>query len=355
MSVFTHLDYDDHEKVVFHRDATTGLQAIIAIHNTNLGCALGGCRMWPYASEDEAIADVLRLSRGMTYKAAITGLNLGGGKAVIIGDPHREKTSDLLRAMGRLVNSLQGEYVTAEDVGIGEEDVATMATETSFVTGFTRQGGMGGDPSPYTAYGVFRGIEQAARFQLGWDTLSGMRVTIQGVGKVGYELARLLSEAGVRVYAADIFSDNLKRAVADLGVIPVAPEDILRQPAEVFSPCAMGAVLNEQSIRELGAPIVAGSANNQLATEEDGLRLASSGVLYVPDYVINSGGLIEVYYQYFGADRQEVLRHIDRVAAETLPEIFRLATLEHAATSVIADQLARERFMTRSLAHTDAA
>ncbi|WP_461481498.1 Glu/Leu/Phe/Val dehydrogenase dimerization domain-containing protein [Porticoccus sp.] len=355
MSVFSHPDYDGHEKLVFHRDADTGLQAIIAIHNTHLGCALGGCRMWPYANEDEAIADVLRLSRGMTYKAAITGLNLGGGKAVIIGDPHVDKTPELLRAMGRLVNSLQGEYVTAEDVGIGEEDVLTMAAETEFVTGFDHRSGASGDPSPFTAYGVFRGIEQAARFQLDWDTLAGMRVAIQGVGKVGYELARLLTEAGARVYVADIFPDNLKRAVADLGVIPVSPEEILRQPAEVFSPCAMGAVLNARSIRELGAPIVAGSANNQLDTEEDGHRLAASGVLYVPDYVINSGGLIEVYYQYFGADRQEVLRHIDRVAAETLPQIFRIAAAENAATSEVADQLARERFMSRPLAHTDAA
>lgn len=355
MSVFTHPDYDSHEKVIFHHDAETGLQAIIAIHNTNLGCALGGCRMWPYGSEEDAISDVLRLSRGMTYKAAITGLNLGGGKAVIIGDPRKEKSPTLLRAMARLVDSLNGEYVTAEDVGINEEDVQVMAGETEFVTGYARQGGVSGDPSPFTAYGVFRGIEQAARFQLGWDTLSGMRVAIQGVGKVGYELARLLSEAGARVYAADIFSDNLKRAVANFGVIPVAPEDILRQPAEVFSPCAMGAVLNEQSIRELGAPVVAGSANNQLATDQDGLRLASSGVLYVPDYVINSGGLIEVYYQYFGADRQEVLRHIERVAEETLPEIFRIAAAENAATSEVADQLARERFMNRSLTHTDAA
>lgn len=355
MSVFTHPEYDGHEKLVFHRDADTGLQAIIAIHNTNLGSALGGCRMWPYASEDDAIADVLRLSRGMTYKAAITGLNLGGGKAVIIGDPHRDKTPQLLRAMARLVNSLGGEYVTAEDVGIGEDDVKVMATETEFVTGFSHGGDLSGDPSPFTAYGVFRGIEQAARFQLGWDNLKGMRVAIQGVGKVGYELAKLLTEAGARVYVADIFPENLKRAVADLGVIPVAPEEIMRQPAEVFSPCAMGAILNEQTIRELGAPIVAGSANNQLATDADGRRLASSGVLYLPDYVINSGGLIEVYYQYFGADRQEVLRHIDRVAAETLPQIFRIAAAQGEATSEVADQLARERFMASPVAHTDAA
>ena len=355
MSVFTHHDYDGHEKLVFHRDADTGLLAIIAIHNTHLGCALGGCRMWPYASEDEAIADVLRLSRGMTYKAAITGLNLGGGKAVIIGDPHTEKTPELLRAMGRLVDSLGGEYVTAEDVGIGEQDVQVMAEETEFVTGFVHGSDLSGDPSPFTAYGVFRGIEQAARFHLGWNSLAGMRVAIQGVGKVGYQLAKLLTEAGVRVYAADTYADNLQRAVADLGVVPVAPENILKQSAEVFSPCAMGAVLDEKSIRTLGAPIVAGSANNQLATSSDGQRLSAAGILYVPDYVINAGGLIEVYYQYFGADRQEVLRHIDRVASETLPEIFSMAAASGAATSDVADELARARFTGGSLLRTDAA
>jgi len=355
MSVFQHPDYDSHEKLVFHHDASSGLKAIIAIHNTNLGCALGGCRMWPYASDDEAIADVLRLSRGMTYKAAITGLNLGGGKAVIIGDPLRDKTPQRLKAMGRLVESLHGEYVTAEDVGIGEQDVAMMATETRYATGFEHVAGVSGDPSPYTAYGVFRGIEQAARFQLGWDTLAGIRVAIQGVGKVGYELARLLSAAGARVYAADIFTDNLKKAVADLGVIPVMPEDILRQPAEVFSPCAMGAVINETSLRELAAPVVAGSANNQLSTAEDGQRLQAAGILYVPDYVINAGGLIDVYYQYFGADRQEVLRHIDEMAAKTLPEIFQRSKVTGAATSDVADELARSRFMGGSQIHTDAA
>jgi len=350
MSVFSHREYDHHEKLIFHRDAASGLQAIVAIHNTNLGFALGGCRMWHYASEHDAVADVLRLSRSMTYKAAIAGLNLGGGKSVIIGDSRRDKTPDRMRAMGRLINSLQGEYVSAEDVGINERDIALMAGETPFVTGYkaVNRGGNGGDPSPLTAYGVFRGIEEAVRFRLNLDSLAGVRVAIQGLGKVGYELARLLSGAGAVVLASDIFSENLSPAIKELGVIPVAAGEIHRQAADVFSPCAMGAVLNAESIPEISAPIVAGSANNQLARSADGRRLADADILYVPDYVINVGGLIDVYYQYVGTDRREVRQHIDRVAGDTLPKIFHLAQERRVPTSEVADQLARERFMISS-------
>ncbi|WP_438951313.1 Leu/Phe/Val dehydrogenase [Porticoccus sp.] len=347
MSVFSHPAYDHHEKLIFHQDAASGLQAIVAIHNTNLGFALGGCRMWHYASEHDAVADVLRLSRSMTYKAAIAGLNLGGGKSVIIGDPRRDKTPGRMRAMGRLINSLQGEYVSAEDVGINERDISLMASETPFVTGYqaANRTESGGDPSPLTAYGVFRGIEEAVRFKLNRDSLAGVRVAIQGLGKVGYELARLLTGAGAVVLATDIFTENLSLAIKMLGVIPVPSEEIHRQSVDVFSPCAMGAVLNAGSIPELLAPIVAGSANNQLAKSADGRRLADAGILYVPDYVINAGGLIEVYYQYVGADRRDVRRHIDRLAGETLPKIFHLAQERNTPTSEVADQLARERFM----------
>lgn len=355
MSVFSHPEYDGHEKLVFHHDKSTGLKAIVAIHNTNLGHALGGCRMWDYATEDEAIADVLRLSKGMTYKAAITGLNIGGGKSVIIGNPHKDKTPELLRAMGHFMNTLHGEYITAEDVGLNEEDISIIAGETDYVTGFDRHHiGVDG-PSPYTAYGVFRGIESAVKFKLGRNNLQGIRVAIPGMGKVGFGLARLLIKNGATVYGADIFAENIDRAVRELGVIPVSPDGILQKNVDVLSPCAMGATLNEESIPQLNTPIVAGSANNQLGELADGRRLTEAGILYVPDYVINSGGLIKVYYQYFGADREEVISHIDQIADETLPRIFSVAREQRKPTSVIADELARERFMSGEVEQTDAA
>ena len=355
MSVFSHPEYDGHEKLVFHHDKSTGLKVIVAIHNTNLGHALGGCRMWNYASDDEAIADVLRLSKGMTYKAAITGLNIGGGKSVIIGDPHKDKTPELLRAMGHFMNTLHGEYITAEDVGLNEEDISIIAGETDYVTGYDRHHiGVDG-PSPYTAYGVFRGIESAVKFKLGRNNLQGIRVAIQGMGKVGFGLAQLLIKNGATVYGADIFAENIDRAVRELGVIPVSPDIILQQHVDVLSPCAMGATLNKESIPQLNTPIVAGSANNQLGELADGRRLTEAGILYVPDYVINSGGLIKVYYQYYGADRAEVISHIDQIADETLPRIFSVAREQRKPTSVIADELARERFMSGELEQTDAA
>jgi len=358
MSVFSHPQFDGHEKLVFHHDKSSGLKLIVAIHNTNLGCALGGCRMWNYGSEGEAIADVLRLSRGMTYKAAITGLNLGGGKSVIIGDPHRDKTPEMIRALGRFMNSLNGEYITAEDVGMTEADINLIARETKYVTGFS-SGSDSKGPSPYTAYGVYRGIEAAVRFKLGRTSLQGIRVAIQGVGKVGYELARLLVEAGAEVFAADIYTKNIERAEKALGITVVPPEQILQYQVDVVAPCAMGAVINQQTIPQLQASIVAGSANNQLAEDKDGERLSAADILYVPDYVVNSGGLIRVYYQYFSAKEcfleqdHEVVRHIDQVTQQTLPRIFTQAKELGQSTSSIADKLAKERFMANKIESLD--
>jgi leucine dehydrogenase len=352
MSVFSHPEFDSHEKLVFHYHKPSGLKLIVAIHNTNLGCALGGCRMWNYSSEDEAVADVLRLSRGMTYKAAITGLNLGGGKSVIIGDPHRDKTPDMVRAAGQFMNSLNGEYITAEDVGITGEDINLLARETKYVAGYTQEKSDKG-PSPYTAYGVYRGIEAAVQFKLGRNSLQGLSVAVQGVGKVGFELARLLKEAGAMVFAADVYGENIERAERVLGVTVVAPDQIMQQPVEVFAPCAMGAVINRESISRLKASIVAGSANNQLAEALDGERLAAADILYVPDYVINSGGLVKVYYQYFSADDHNVIRHIDQMSQQTLPRIFSLAKDLGKSTSSVADKLARERFMGSSIEHSN--
>jgi leucine dehydrogenase len=358
MSVFSHPEFDGHEKLVFHHDKPSGLKLIVAIHNTNLGCALGGCRMWNYASEDEAIADVLRLSRGMTYKAAITGLNLGGGKSVIIGDPHRDKTPEMMRALGRFMNSLNGEYITAEDVGMTATDIKLIASETKYVAGFSPNSDAKG-PSSYTAYGVYRGIEAAVRFKLGRTSLQGIRVAIQGVGKVGYELARLLVEAGAEVFVADIYKKNIEYAEKTLGITVVPPEKILQYPVDVVAPCAMGAVINQQTIPQLQASIVAGSANNQLAEDKDGERLSAADILYVPDYVVNSGGLIRVYYQYCSAKEclleqdHEAIRHIDQMTQQTLPKIFIQAKELGKSTSSIADKLARERFTANKIENID--
>lgn len=358
MSVFSHLEFDGHEKLMFHHDKPSGLKLIVAIHNTNLGCALGGCRMWNYGSEDEAIADVLRLSRGMTYKAAITGLNLGGGKSVIIGDPHRDKTPEMMRALGRFMNSLKGEYITAEDVGMTATDIKLIASETKYVAGFSPNSDTKG-PSPYTAYGVYRGIESAVRFKLGRTSLQGIRVAIQGVGKVGYELARLLVEAGADVFAADIYPKNIEFADKTLGVTVVPPEKILQHPVDVVAPCAMGALINQQTIPQLQASIVAGSANNQLAEDKDGERLSAADILYVPDYVVNSGGLIRVYYQYYSAREclleqdHEAIGHIDQMTQQTLSKIFTQAKEQGQSTSSIADKLARERFTVNKIENLD--
>jgi leucine dehydrogenase len=354
VSVFSHPEFDQHEKLVFHHHKPSGLKLIVAIHNTNLGCALGGCRMWNYATEKEAVADVLRLSRGMTYKAAITGLNLGGGKSVIIGDPHRDKTPEMIRAVGQFMNSLNGEYITAEDVGMTGEDINLLARETKYVAGYTQDGDAGG-PSPYTAYGVYRGIEAAVQFKLGQNNLQDLRVAIQGVGKVGFELARLLREAGANVFVADVYRGNLERAEKELGITVVSPDQILQQSVDVFAPCAMGAVINQRSISQLKACIVAGSANNQLAEALDGERLAAEDILYVPDYVINSGGLIKVYYQYFAANDHDVICHIDRMSQQTLPRIFSQAQELGKSTSSVADQLAREKFMGNNIEYSGVA
>jgi len=360
MSVFNHSEFDSHEKLVFHHDKPSGLKMIVAIHNTNLGCALGGCRMWNYTTEEEAVADVLRLSRGMTYKAAITGLNLGGGKSVIIGDPHKDKTPEMISAAGRFMNSLNGEYITAEDVGMTDKDIKLIARETKYVAGFAPDTDSEG-PSPFTAYGVYRGIESAVHFKLGRQNMQGIRVAVQGVGKVGYELAKLLIEAGAEVCAADIYTSNIERAEKELGVAVVEPDAILQQPVDIVAPCAMGAVIKEQTIPQLKASIVAGSANNQLAESKDGERLAAVDILYVPDYVLNSGGLIKVYYQYFfGNDsfseqKRKVVNHIDQMTQQTLPRIFTQAKELGQSTSSIADKLARERFMGNAMEQTDAA
>ncbi|GAB4370080.1 MAG: Glu/Leu/Phe/Val dehydrogenase dimerization domain-containing protein [Kiloniellaceae bacterium] len=341
MSVFEHREFDGHEQVVFCHDPASGLKAIIAIHNTNLGPALGGCRMWPYADEDAAVTDALRLSRGMTYKSALAGLRYGGGKSVIIGDPRRDKSDALFRAMGRFVDSLGGRYTVAEDVGISVPDVEIMARETRHVAGVAA-GGVG-DPSPATAYGVYKGIQAAAKYRLGVDTLNGLRVAVQGVGHVGYYLCRHLAAEGAELVVADIAQDSLDRVVREFDACVVAPDAIAAAAVDVYAPCALGAVINDDSLKQLKAKIVAGSANNQLAEARHGEALRQRGILYAPDYVINAGGVIVISHEGKDYDEAKAFAHVAQIH-DTLLEIFRRADAQKVATSTAADRLAEERF-----------
>lgn len=340
MSIFSAPAFDGHELVTFGRDARSGLRAIIAVHSTALGPAVGGCRMFPYASEDDALHDVLRLSRGMTYKSALAGLPFGGGKSVIIGDPRTDKTAELMHAMGDFVESQGGRYVAAEDSGTGVADIRLMAERTRHVSGL-QDNEFGGDPSPSTAMGVFIAIRTAVRHRLGQDSLEGVRVAVQGLGHVGYYLAQLLVQDGARVIACDVVEANVERAVRTLGVTAVEPAAIIEQAVDVFAPCAMGAVLNEQSIPRLRAGIVAGAANNQLATERAGEELQARGILYCPDFLINAGGIIDCYHQRQGSTAVQKRAHIDRIEA-TLATVLARADESHCNTHRIAEQLAEE-------------
>jgi leucine dehydrogenase len=340
MNVFSAPAFAGHELVTFCSDEASGLRAIIAVHDTTLGAAVGGCRMYPYADDDAALEDVLRLSRGMTYKSALAGLPLGGGKSVIIGDPRRHKSRALLLAMGAFIDSLGGRYVAAEDSGTGVEDVRVMGERTAFVSGVAATE-HGGDPSPSTALGVFLAIRAAVGYRLGARSVQGLRVAVQGLGHVGYHLARLLREAGATVYGADVNDENVARAVRELGVIECAPALILEQEADVFAPCALGGVLDAASIPRLRAGIVAGAANNQLATAADGARLLDRGILYCPDFVINAGGIIDVHYQRAGADPATTRAHIARIEG-TLADVLARADASQGQTEIIAEALAQE-------------
>ena len=339
MTIFSAPAYDAHELVTFGRDEKTGLRAIIAVHSSALGPAVGGCRMFPYASEEEALNDVLRLSRGMTYKSALAGLPFGGGKSVIIGDPGRQKTAEMMRAMGDFVHSQGGRYVAAEDSGTGVEDIRLMAERTPFVSGL-EDNEFGGDPSPSTAWGVYLAIRTAVGHRLGQDSVEGIRIALQGLGHVGFHLAKFLIGDGAEVVACDLSEENLDRAVRELGVQPVAPETIISQEVDVFSPCAMGAILDAASIEKLRAGIVAGAANNQLATDQDGANLQDRGILYCPDFLINAGGIIDVYHQQLGSLESVKRAHIRRIET-TLAEVLQCADVNHQQTNVIAENLAK--------------
>ena len=347
MAVFSLSDFADHEQVVFVSDDKSGLKAIIAVHNSNLGPALGGCRMWPYASEEEAVRDVLRLSRGMTYKSAMARLKLGGGKSVIIGNPRTDKTPALLAAFARALEQLNGRYIAAEDSGTSVADMKFMMQFTQHVAGIhdkpSDEGTRSGDPSPATAYGTFIGIQAAVKERLGRDSLDGLRVAVQGVGNVGYDLARQLKEAGAQLWVTDIHREPLVQAGRELGATVVAPDEIFGLDVDVFAPCALGAILNDSTIPQLKASIVAGAANNQLAEARHGVELMKRGILYAPDYVINAGGIIDVYHERIGFERAALIRHIEGIR-DNLMEVFERAREEERPTAEVADAIAEERF-----------
>lgn len=349
MALFSHPEFDAHEQVVFCRDSGSDLRAIIAVHNTHRGPALGGCRMWPYATEDDALEDVLRLSRGMTYKAAVADLPLGGGKAVILGDPHRHKLPELLAAMGRFVDHMGGRYIVAEDSGTTVEDLQAMQLQTRHVSGVAEKpvaggGQRSGDPSPSTAEGVFRGLQAAVHHRLRRDDLHGLRVAVQGVGSVGLRLARRLHQAGARLWVSDIHPEAVQRAVQEFGAVPVTEDAIFEQEVDVFAPCALGAVINNRTISRLRAAVVAGAANNQLAEARHDALLAERGILYAPDYVVNAGGLVDVALEYLGVHEHDHLERKMQGIHDTLLEIFRRARACDLPTGEVADRIAEERF-----------
>ena len=342
--IFGTLGLSGHEQVVFCQDTATGLKAIIAIHNTVLGPALGGTRMWNYQSEQEALTDVLRLSRGMTFKAAISGLNLGGGKAVIIGDARTLKTESFLRRFGKFVNSLNGKYITAEDVNMKTSDMEYIHMETPYVTGLPESMGGGGDPSPVTAYGVYMGMKAAAKKVFGSDGLGGKRVAVQGVGQVGMHLVEYLAKENAEVFIADISTDKVKRLTQHYPVSAVSLEEIYDLDIDIYSPCALGATINDDSISRLRCSIVAGAANNQLQDEvRHGYMLADRGITYAPDFLINAGGLINVYQEYLGHyNRKRVMEQAEKIY-DTCLNILLLAADEKLSSQEAAIRLAEKR------------
>ncbi len=344
MPVFSMKDFDDHQQIVFCRDAASGLKAIIAIHNTVRGPALGGCRMWRYDTEEDALVDALRLSRGMTYKSALAGLACGGGKAVIIGDPARDKSEALWLAYGRFVDTLGGRYVTAEDVGTRPADLEIVRRATRHVAGIAEGGA--GDPSPATALGVFTGIQTCIAERLGRVRMKGLKVAVQGLGNVGYALAERLHEAGAALIVSDINEVAVKKAVRELGATAVPPEAIHAQHVDVFAPCALGAVVNDATIGEIRAPVIAGSANNQLAEPRHGRLLWKRNVLYAPDYAINAGGIIWVSHEAPKFDAEAATAHVLGIG-DTLSEIFTRARKDGVAPEVAADRIAEDRFKAR--------
>ncbi len=346
MAIFEHIEARNHEQVVFCLDKPSGLKAIIAIHNTNLGPALGGTRMWTYTTDEDALTDVLRLSRGMTYKAAVAGLNLGGGKAVILGNPNKDKTEALFRAFGRYVEGLAGRYITAEDVGTDVRDMEFVRMETKYVTGIDRALGGSGDPSPVTAYGVYMGMKASMKELTGSDSLSGKTVAVQGAGNVAHHVCEHLAKEGAKISVTDIFPEKAKRVTEKLKAEYVLPEKIYDVKADIFCPCALGAVVNDETIPRFKVNIIAGGANNQLAEEaKHGQMLIDRGIMYAPDYAINAGGLINVYNELEGYSQERALKQAEGIY-ETILKIYAIAKRDKVPTYEASNRLAEERIKT---------
>ncbi len=339
MNLFDTISAMGHEQLVLAHDKSTGYRGIIAIHDTTLGPALGGTRFWNYASDEEAIIDALRLARGMTYKNAVAGLNLGGGKSVIIGDNRTTSREMIFRAHGRFVDSLGGRYVTAEDVGTGTLDMDFVHMETNYVAGLQSASG---DPSPVTARGVFRAMQATAKYRWGSDDLSGKTVAIQGCGNVGFNLARELHAVGAQLIVADIDGERVQRVADATGARPVSVGEILEQAADILAPCALGGGLNDETIPRLRVELVVGAANNQLLEDRHGDMLEARGITYAPDYVVNAGGVINVYGELAGWDRIRSLRKADEIY-QTILGVFDIARADGVTSHVAADRLAERR------------
>ncbi|HET8655839.1 MAG TPA: Glu/Leu/Phe/Val dehydrogenase [Longimicrobiaceae bacterium] len=339
MRIFQHMIDFGHEQLVFCSEPSCGYKGIIAIHDTTLGPALGGTRFWNYETEDEAIVDALRLARGMTYKASVAGLNLGGGKSVIIGDPRTVRREMIFRAHGRFIESLGGRYITAEDVGTSVSDMEYVHMETEYVSGLA---GASGDPSPVTAYGVYRGMKAAAKEKYGSDDLKGKTVAVQGLGHVGQHLCGHLATDGAKLIVTDLDPERVRRVVEAFEAESVAPDAIYGAEADIYAPCALGATINEQTIPQLKVQIVAGAANNVLARESDGDELYRRGILYAPDYVINGGGLINVYGELQGWTAEQSMRKAGEIYG-TMLQIFEMARDEGVPTYQAADRVAERR------------
>lgn len=330
-----------YEEVVFVEDSSVGLKAIIAVHNLNRGPACGGIRMLPYATEDEALHDVLRLSRGMSYKSALANIGFGGGKSVIIRDP-KHKTPELFQAFGEAINRLEGRYIGAADMNMTSEDLRTVKTRTPHILGIKGEPGSSGDPSPVTAHGVFRGMEATAEHLFGKRSLQGLHIALQGIGHVGYLLMEHCIKAGARLTVSDINEATLRKAQESYDVTVVPNERILFESCDILAPCARGAILNETSIPNLRCKAVVGAANNQLATEEDGLRIANRGILYAPDFAVNAGGIINIFVELDGYDATKAIAKADEIYS-TMKEIYRRADQQNLPPFRIADRMAEER------------
>ncbi|MGR3764957.1 branched-chain amino acid dehydrogenase [Rossellomorea sp. NS-SX7] len=342
MKIFSYMENYDYEQLVFCQDEVSGLKAIIAIHDTTLGPALGGTRMWTYESEEAAIEDALRLARGMTYKNAAAGLNLGGGKTVIIGDPRKDKNEEMFRAFGRYIQGLNGRYITAEDVGTTVADMDLIHEETDYVTGISPAFGSSGNPSPVTAYGVYRGMKAAAKEAFGTDSLEGKTIAVQGVGNVAYNMCKHLHEEGANLIVTDIHKESVDRAVNDFGAKAVDPSDIYSVDCDIFAPCALGAIINDDTISQIKAKVIAGAANNQLKETRHGDAIHEMGIVYAPDYVINAGGVINVADELYGYNSERAMKKVEQVY-NNVERVIEIAKRDNIPTYVAADRMAEER------------